>query len=57
MTHLELIKKIIRNYQEEFNEDPTEDEKVKSFRQGMIFAFNYLIEVLKDGGRPYTEED
>lgn len=57
MTHIELVEKIIKDYQKEFKENPTDDEKVKTFRQGMIFAYKYLIEVLKDDGFPYTEED
>ena len=57
MTHIELVEKIIKDYQKEFKENPTDDEKVETFRQGMIFAYKYLIEVLKDGGLPYTEED
>ena len=57
MTHIELVEKIIKDYQKEFKENPTDDEKVETFRQGIIFGYKYLIEVLKDGGFPYTEEN
>ena len=53
MNHVELIEKIRDSYLEEFAEDGTWSTDVEAFRTGMIFAFNYLIEVLKNGGMPY----
>ena len=52
MTHLELIEKVKITYITEFAEDPTTDETVQTFRKGMIFAFDYLIEALKRGELP-----
>lgn len=53
MNHVELIEKIRDTYLEEFAEDKNSQEDVEAFRTGMIFAFNYLIAVLKNGGMPY----
>lgn len=52
MTHLELIEKVKTTYITQFAKDPTTDETVQAFRKGMIFAFNYLIEMLKRGELP-----
>lgn len=49
MTHVELIEKIRDAYKEDFENEPTKDEAVDAFRHGMIFAYNYLIAVLKNG--------
>ena len=49
MTHVELIEAILEDYEKEFKSDPTEDEKVNSFREGVVFAYNYLLTVLKNG--------
>lgn len=53
MTHIELIEKIRDTYIDEFKEEPNSSVDVEAFRAGMIFAFNYLIAVLKGGGMPY----
>lgn len=53
MNHVELIEKIRDSYLDEFEKDTTWSVDVEAFRTGMIFAFNYLIEVLKNGGMPY----
>ena len=53
MNHVELIEKIRDTYIKEFDEYSTWSVDVEAFRSGMIFAFNYLIEVLKNGGMPY----
>ena len=57
MTHIELVEKIIKSFQKQFKEYPIENENEETFRQGIIFAYEYLIKVLKNGGSPYTEED
>ncbi len=49
MTHVELIEKIRDDYQKDFEKDPTEDKMTEAFRQGMVFAYNYLLVVLKNG--------
>lgn len=56
MTHIELIEKIIENYKQEFHDNPVNNEKIKAFRDGMLFGYKYLIQVLKDGGSPYTSK-
>lgn len=48
MTHVELIEKIRDDYINEFALEPTKEEDVKNFRQGVIFAYNYLLTVLKN---------
>lgn len=49
MTHTELVEAILKDYKEEFELAPSDDVKVKSFREGVIFAYNYLLTVLKNG--------
>lgn len=49
MTHVELIEKIRDDYIKEFTLEPTKEEDTKNFRQGVIFAYNYLLTVLKNG--------
>lgn len=56
MSHIELIEMIIEDYKQEFHDEPTDDEKVKAFRDGMLFGYKYLIQILKDGGFPYTSK-
>ena len=49
MTHVELIKAIKTDYQKEFKENPIDSETVEAFRKGVIFAYDYLLTVLKNG--------
>ena len=49
MTHVELIEAIKANYQQEFKETPVDSETVNAFRKGVIFAYDYLLTVLKNG--------
>lgn len=49
MTHVELIEAIKADYQKEFKETPIDSETVDSFRKGVIFAYDYLLTVLKNG--------
>jgi len=56
MTHIELIEIILDEYKMEFHDDPVDDEKVKAFREGLLFGYKYLIQVLKDGGFPYLSK-
>ena len=48
MTHVELIEKIRDDYIKEFTSEPAKEEDTKNFRQGMIFAYNYLLTILKN---------
>ncbi len=56
MTHVELIEKILADYEKEWEEDPAEDgefftkKDVELFREGIRFAYRYLLVVLKNGG-------
>lgn len=49
MTHVELIEAIKADYQKEFKETPIDSETVEAFRKGVIFAYDYLLTVLKNG--------
>lgn len=49
MTHVELIEAIKANYQQEFKETLVDSETVNAFRKGVIFAYDYLLTVLKNG--------
>ena len=49
MTHVELIETIKEDFKKDFANEKTEDETVEAFRKGVIFAFNYLVNVLKNG--------
>lgn len=48
MTHVELIEKILADYEKEWEEDPVENRDVKKFREGVRFAYQYLLAVLKN---------
>ena len=48
MSHIELIEMIIKDYKQDFHDNPTDDEKEKAFRDGILFGYKYLIQVLKD---------
>ena len=48
MTHIELIEAIKADYQKEFKENPIDSETADAFRKGVIFAYDYLITVLKN---------
>lgn len=49
MTHVELIEAIKADYQKEFKETPIDSETVEAFRKGVIFAYDYLLTILKNG--------
>ena len=49
MTHIEFLENLIKEYEKEFKEEPSADEKVESFRKGMIFAWKLAIIKLKKG--------
>ena len=49
MTHVELIEAIKVDYQKEFKEDPVVSETTDAFRKGVIFAYDYLLTILKNG--------
>lgn len=48
MLHSELIKRIIEDFQDEFNENPANNDVQKSFREGLLFAYNYLLVLLEN---------
>lgn len=56
MSHIELIEMMIEDYKMEFHDNPVEDKEVIAFRNGLLFGYKYLIQVLKDGGFPYTSK-
>ena len=47
MTHVELIEAIRDDYIKQFELNPSDKEDVDAFRRGVIFAYNYLLVVLK----------
>lgn len=49
MINEKLVKAILDDYKKEFDADPSDDCQVKGFRQGVIFAYNYLLTVVKNG--------
>lgn len=57
MTHVELIEAIRDDYIKQFELDPTDKEDVKNFRQGVIFAYDYLLVVLKNGDEWIYKKD
>lgn len=48
MLHSELIRAIIENYQDEFKEFPAENKEQQAFRDGMLFAYRYLLVLLEN---------
>lgn len=56
MTHVELVEKILEDYKKEWDEDPSEELNIKAFRQGVLFAYKYLLTVLKNGDTWIYEE-
>ena len=50
MTHVEFIEKVRAEYWKDWEDNPTEEKEVVAFREGMDFAFVYLIHRLKNGG-------
>ena len=58
MTTEELIERIVDDYKKEWNSDPSNSNTTKAFREGMLFAYNYLLTVLKNNDSwIYEEED
>ena len=49
MTHIELLEAMVEDFAKDFKENPTTDEKVESFRQGVLYAYSYLAIILKNG--------
>ena len=49
MTHVELIEAIKEDFKKDFANEEIENKEVEAFRKGVIFAFNYLVNVLKNG--------
>lgn len=48
MLHSELIKTIIESYQDEYKEFPAENKEQQAFREGMLFAYRYLLVLLEN---------
>ena len=57
MTHVELIEAIKADYQKEFKENSVTSETVEAFQKGVIFAYDYLLTVLKNGDSWIYEGD
>ena len=48
MLHSELVKMIIASYQDEFKELPAENKEQQAFREGVLFAYRYLLTLLEN---------
>lgn len=55
MTNIELVEKILDDFKKDFAKNPAEDSEyftkqdVENFRKGMIYAYQYLLVILKNG--------
>ena len=50
MTHVALIKAIKADYKRMFEENPADSEREDGFQKGVIFAYDYLLAIIKNGG-------
>lgn len=58
MTTEELIERILDDYKKEWDSDPSNSDTIQAFRQGVLFAYNYLLTTLKNNDSwIYEEED
>lgn len=48
MTHIEFLNKLINDFKDEFKNKPSNDKEIIAYRQGIIFAYKYAIELLKN---------
>ena len=48
MLDIELIESIIEKEQEEYKEFPAENDIQQAFREGCMFAYRYLLVLLKN---------
>lgn len=48
MEHVEYIERLLVDMLKDFEEDPANDEKVKTFREGVKFGMQYVIQSLKN---------
>lgn len=56
MTHTELIERILDDYKKEWDKNPSKEANVIAFRQGVKFAYKYLLTILKNGDTWIYEE-
>ena len=55
MTHVELIERVLADYEKSWEENPAKDSEfstkkdVENFREGMRYAYRYLLTVLMNG--------
>lgn len=55
MTHVELVEKILDDFKKDFARKPAEDSEyftkrdIEFFEKGIIYAYQYLLMVLKNG--------
>lgn len=58
MTTEELIERILDDYKEEWNSNPSNSDITEAFRNGVLFAYNYLLITLRNNDSwIYEEED
>lgn len=48
MGHIEYIERLLADMLKDFEEDPTEDKEVETFRKGVKFGIQYIIASLKN---------
>lgn len=58
MTTEELIERILDDFIEEWDSNPSNSDITKAFREGVLFAYNYLLVTLRNNDSwIYEEED
>ena len=48
MSHVEYIEKLLDQMLKDFENEPSDDEQVKAFRQGVKFGMKYILVALKN---------
>lgn len=48
MTHIEFLNKLINEFENEFKNEPSDNKEIIAYRKGIIFAYKYAIELLKN---------
>jgi len=58
MTTEELVERILDDYKKEWDSDPSNSDIIEAFRNGVLFAYNYLLVTLRNNDSwIYEEED
>lgn len=58
MTTEELIERILDDFIEEWDSDPSNSDIIEAFRKGVLFAYNYLLVTLRNNDSwIYEKED